>query len=128
MSLAVIPNASVPWLTSHTLTPADAAAMSALHDMAAPNKGRMRGIAARSMFHAIMNKVGAPEGGNYLSDTVAVSLAGGACQQALWRGKRSSIATAAGSTGIGGNISSPSGAHGRTRTNSSIYSRLSACS
>lgn len=58
------------WFTFHPITPGDAAAMTAIRAIVAPNKGRMHGVAARDAFAAIMEQVTAPDAVTYEADTV----------------------------------------------------------
>jgi monoterpene epsilon-lactone hydrolase len=46
----------------HSVTPTDKAAMTALRAMVEPNKGRLRGAAAREPFDAIISRIIAPSG------------------------------------------------------------------
>jgi epsilon-lactone hydrolase len=50
------------WYTFHPLTLRDRSAMGSLRTIVEPNKGRLRGPAARAPFDAIMSRVIAPEG------------------------------------------------------------------
>ncbi len=59
-----------PWSTTHPITAEDKAAMTAMRAIVEPNKGRMRGTAARGPFDAIMSRVLAPEGITFTPDTV----------------------------------------------------------
>ena len=54
----------------HPITTADKTAMAALRAIAEPNKGRLRGTAARLPFDAIMERVAAPEGVTFEAGTV----------------------------------------------------------
>lgn len=53
---------SEPWSTTHAVTPEDKVAMAGLRSMVAPNKGKMRGTAARIAFDAIVSRTIAPDG------------------------------------------------------------------
>ena len=59
-----------PWLVIHPLSPEDSVAVSALRSVVAPMKGKLEGIAARSPFSGIMERVAAPEGVTFEADTV----------------------------------------------------------
>ena len=67
--------------TLHPLAPADEKAIAALRALTAPNKGRLRGAAARQPYDAIMNQVPAPDDVTYIADTVA-GVAGFWCRPA----------------------------------------------
>jgi monoterpene epsilon-lactone hydrolase len=56
MDVALAPASarSMPWRTDHPLTPSDQAAMAALRAAAEPNKGKLRGVAARPVFDDII--------------------------------------------------------------------------
>jgi monoterpene epsilon-lactone hydrolase len=56
--------------TVHPLTAKDQAVMSQVRAMSAPNKGRLRGIAARAPFDDIIGHTAAPTGVNFRPDTV----------------------------------------------------------
>lgn len=51
--------------TIHPCTAHDQAAMAAMRAMVGPNKGRMRGVAARPAFDAIIGRVRAPQSVSY---------------------------------------------------------------
>jgi monoterpene epsilon-lactone hydrolase len=53
------------WSVFHPIDAQDAAAMIAMRAIVEPNKGRMRGTAARVPFDGIMERVAAPEGVTY---------------------------------------------------------------
>lgn len=50
------------WSTTHRISAEDKTAMSAMRVIVEPNKGRLRGTAARRPFDAIMERVAAPAG------------------------------------------------------------------
>jgi len=50
------------WLTVHPLTSGDRSVMAAIRAQVEPNKGRLRGVAARATFDAIISHTIAPEG------------------------------------------------------------------
>jgi monoterpene epsilon-lactone hydrolase len=54
----------------HPITAEDTTAMAAMRAIVEPNKGRMQGTAARVPFDAILERVAAPQGVTYESDTV----------------------------------------------------------
>ena len=54
----------------HALSPADQAAMAAIRPLALPNKGKLRGVAARPMFEAIQARITAATGVNFREETV----------------------------------------------------------
>ena len=58
------------WSVLHPVTPADKTAMTAVRAIVEPNKGRLKGTAARGPFDAIMSRVIAPAGITYEADTV----------------------------------------------------------
>ncbi len=64
------PVSASPWLTTHTLSPADAAVAAAARELVAPMRGKMQGIAARQPFDNMMGHVPAPYGVRYEADTV----------------------------------------------------------
>jgi monoterpene epsilon-lactone hydrolase len=51
-----------PWSAAHPLTAHDHAVMTQVRAMAEPNKGRMRGVAARPTFDSLIQHTAAPEG------------------------------------------------------------------
>jgi acetyl esterase/lipase len=59
-----------PWLTIHTISAEDTAAMAAMRTIVEPNKGRLQATAARVPFDAIMERVVAPASVTYEADTV----------------------------------------------------------
>jgi epsilon-lactone hydrolase len=61
---------TLAWSTIHPVTTEDKAAMTALRAIAAPNKGRLQGTAARGTFDEIMSHVIAPAGVTFTPDTV----------------------------------------------------------
>lgn len=58
------------WSTIHTISAEDSAAMAAMRAIVEPNKGRLQGTAARVPFDALMERVVAPAGVSYETDTV----------------------------------------------------------
>ena len=58
------------WLHYHPITAEDRNAMSELRATVAPNKGKLRGTAARGPFDAITRRVAAPEGVSFRPDVV----------------------------------------------------------
>jgi acetyl esterase/lipase len=52
-----------PWTTIRPLTAHDQAMMTQMRAAAAPNKGKLRGVAARPAFDGIIGQTAAPEGG-----------------------------------------------------------------
>lgn len=58
------------WHTVHPLTPRDQAAMATMRAMAQPNKGKLRGTAARAPFEAIIGQTVAPDGVAFHEDTI----------------------------------------------------------
>ena len=58
------------WTTTHPVSAEDRIAMTALRAVVEPNKGRLRGIAARGPFDAIMERVMAPVGVSYRFETI----------------------------------------------------------
>lgn len=58
------------WFTVHPLTAPDRAAMAALRAVAEPNKGKLRGTAARAPFDAIIARTPAPEGVSFREDWI----------------------------------------------------------
>jgi epsilon-lactone hydrolase len=58
------------WSTIHPLAPPDALFMSQLRSALEPNKGKLRGTAARGPFDAAMNGVTVPEGLHFFEDKV----------------------------------------------------------
>ncbi|MBB5055413.1 acetyl esterase/lipase [Granulicella aggregans] len=58
------------WLVQHPLSAEDEAAMTAMRAIVEPNKGKLRGVAARVPFNAIMERVSAPAGVVYEADSV----------------------------------------------------------
>lgn len=61
---------SESWLSFHPLTAQDRVAMAALRAMAAPNKGKLRGTAARAPFDSLMSGIVAPPGVTFREDRV----------------------------------------------------------
>ena len=58
------------WLTLHPVTAQDRAVMTAFRAMVAPNKGKLRGTAARAPFDAAMSGIIAPEGVTFREDQI----------------------------------------------------------
>jgi epsilon-lactone hydrolase len=58
------------WFRFRPLTAQDRFAMAALRAMAAPNKGKLRGAAARAPFDSVMSSVIAPQGVRFREDRV----------------------------------------------------------
>jgi epsilon-lactone hydrolase len=59
-----------PWFTFHPLSDRDRSVMSALRSMVEPNKGKLRGTAARAPYDAIIGHTIAPEGVSFRQDQV----------------------------------------------------------
>jgi epsilon-lactone hydrolase len=68
-----------PWSTFHPLSDRDRSVMSALRSMVAPNKGKLRGTAAREPFDAIIGHTIALEGVAFREDQVG-GIAGWWCE------------------------------------------------
>ena len=64
------PRLAKPWCTAHQLTAHDHAVMTQMLAMAAPNKGKMRGVEARPAFDALIQHTAAPEGVIWRADQV----------------------------------------------------------
>jgi hypothetical protein len=59
------------WSANHAITPQDRIVMDQMRAMIEPNKGKLRGIAARVPFDTIMGQVVvAPDGVTFRHDTV----------------------------------------------------------
>jgi monoterpene epsilon-lactone hydrolase len=58
------------WCSAHPLTAHDHAVMTQVRAVAKPNKGRMRGVAARPAFDALIQHTAAPEGVTWRVDRV----------------------------------------------------------
>jgi len=69
------------WFTFHPLTDRDRSVMSALRNMVAANKGKLRGSAARAPYDAIIGRIIAPEGVTFREDQVG-GIAGWWCEPA----------------------------------------------
>ena len=69
------------WLTFHPLTARDRTAMTALRTVVGPNKGKLRGPAARAPFDAIIGRTIAPEGVTFREDQVG-GISGWWCEPA----------------------------------------------
>ena len=88
------------WCVKHPFTLEDRKAMTAMRVMVEPNKGRMQGTAARVPYDAIMNRVAAPAGVAYETDTVG-GIAGWWCRPENARTDSAIlICTVAGLTGV----------------------------
>jgi monoterpene epsilon-lactone hydrolase len=61
---------SESWLRFHPLTTQDRSAMAAFRTIAEPNKGKLRGTAARGPFDAVMSGIMAPVGVTYREDRI----------------------------------------------------------
>jgi acetyl esterase/lipase len=59
-----------PWCTAHLLTAHDRAVMTQVRAMVKPNKGRMRNVAVRPAFDALIQHTAKPEGVNWRVDRV----------------------------------------------------------
>lgn len=59
-----------PWSTIHPLTERDHAFMAQMRVVVEPNKGKLRGVAARPAFDAIIGGAAAPEGVTYREDRI----------------------------------------------------------
>jgi hypothetical protein len=58
------------WSVIHPLNPQDSAAMTTLRSAVAGMKGKLEGVAARSLFNDIMEHVTTPDGVSFEADTV----------------------------------------------------------
>jgi epsilon-lactone hydrolase len=58
------------WFKFHPLTAEDRAVMAAFRAMVGPNKGKLRGTAARAPFDAVMSSIIAPRGVHYREDRI----------------------------------------------------------
>ena len=58
------------WSAIHPLTAHDQAVMASVRAMAEPNKGMLRGVAARQPFDGIIGRTAAPEGVTYREDRI----------------------------------------------------------
>lgn len=67
------------WSALHAMTPQDRVAMGQMRMLIEPNKGQLRGIAARAPYEAIMARVIAPNGVNFRHDTIG-GIAGWWCE------------------------------------------------
>jgi len=63
----------------HPATSADRAAIAQLRAIALPNKGKLRGVAARPLFEGISAQVPAPEGVTFRAETIG-GVAGWWCE------------------------------------------------
>jgi epsilon-lactone hydrolase len=69
------------WSAIHTLTPQDRIVMGHMRALVEPNKGKLRGVAARTPYEAIMGRVVAPVGVTFRPDTIG-GVAGWWCEPA----------------------------------------------
>jgi acetyl esterase/lipase len=69
------------WSAIHALTPQDRIVMGHMRALVEPNKGKLRGVAARTPYEAIMRRVVAPVGVNFRPDTIG-GVAGWWCEPA----------------------------------------------
>lgn len=69
------------WLMLHPVTAQDRAVMAAFRAMVAPNKGKLRGTAARAPFDAAMSGIVAPEGVTFREDRIG-KISGWWCEPA----------------------------------------------
>jgi epsilon-lactone hydrolase len=67
------------WSIFHPMTPQDRIAMDQMRTMIGPNKGKLRGTAARAPYEAIMGRVAAPDGVTFRQDTMG-GVAGWWCE------------------------------------------------
>jgi monoterpene epsilon-lactone hydrolase len=67
------------WCVVHPLAPRDQAVMAEMRAMALPNKGKLRGTAARAVFDAIIGHTSAPPGVTFRQDAIG-GLAGWWCE------------------------------------------------
>jgi len=58
------------WQTAHAMTPQDRIVMGQMRATMEPNKGKLRGIAARAPYEAIMRQVAAPDDVTFRHDTI----------------------------------------------------------
>jgi monoterpene epsilon-lactone hydrolase len=61
---------SESWFRFHPLTAQDRSAMAAFRTIAEPNKGKLRGTAARAPFDALMSSIIAPQGVKFREDRI----------------------------------------------------------
>jgi epsilon-lactone hydrolase len=61
---------SKSWFRCHPLTAQDRSVMAALRSMVEPNKGKLRGSAARATFDALMSSIIAPQGVTFREDRI----------------------------------------------------------
>jgi epsilon-lactone hydrolase len=71
--------AQAPWCVVHPVAPVDQIVMAEMRAMALPNKGKLRGTAARAAFDGIIGHTTAPPNVTYRQDTVR-GLAGWWCE------------------------------------------------
>ena len=69
-SIPANPATSPPWTVTHPISPADKATVAATRAIVQPQKGLLRGIAARGPFDEIMGHVAAPADVTYEPDTI----------------------------------------------------------
>ncbi len=70
MNAALETRVTATWFVTHPLSKEDQTAMTAMRAIVEPNKGRLRGTAARVPFDAVMERVTAPAGVTYEADNV----------------------------------------------------------
>jgi epsilon-lactone hydrolase len=58
------------WSAFHPLVPEDQVVIDQMRALAEPNKGKLRGVAARAPFDAIITRVAVPEDVTFHRDTV----------------------------------------------------------
>jgi epsilon-lactone hydrolase len=58
------------WSAFHPLVPEDRVVIDQMRALAEPNKGKLRGVAARAPFDAIITRVAVPEDVTFHRDTV----------------------------------------------------------
>jgi monoterpene epsilon-lactone hydrolase len=69
------------WSAIHALTPQDRIVMDQMRAVIEPNKGKLRGVAARAPYEAIMGRVVAPVGVTFRPDTIGGLPDGGASRR-----------------------------------------------
>jgi epsilon-lactone hydrolase len=74
-----MPSVTEIWTQLHALTPEDRIVMVQMRTMIEPNKGKLRGIAARAPYDAIMGRVLPPDGVSFRPDTIG-GMAGWWCE------------------------------------------------
>jgi epsilon-lactone hydrolase len=73
--------AQAPWCVVHPVAPRDQAVMTEMRAMVLPNKGKLRGTAARAAFDGIIGHTSAPPGVTFRQDTIG-GLTGWWCEPA----------------------------------------------